>query len=519
MSIGADWRQISPGNGASIANGAAGGGSAGSGAAEQLVDGAEEGRSFSEYMFGKDGFEFTDFLDVINPLQHIPGVGMVYRSITGDELGNGARVVGGGLFGGIFGLAGAAVDAVVDLATGEDTGAHIMAMFEGDEAPADQPLMADASLEGGPTGGASDLVLPWMVGDRSMAGEDGLPVDPAEQATITDAAPVAGVETLAMNEQQGTETQTGTTAYNAADLVTPWGGAVSNANAAAAYGAVKPVASSAVSNAQTLTQSVARQQVAPSAASMSAGDDPAIQTAQRLLAKAGDDVAGTNIDAQDADPAELAVAIARAGQSDIASNMTMRTAEDSRNGHQGMIQRASFSSENGDTVWARAQSSGRLSRGTSQFGVAPEIAAREAKYAKIKQGDVTKPANSQEAGSGQQGPLSAAEMAARFNAALGRDRAQTMANNAVASTNAVAQDKPASGQQIQRDDRANLERDIARNESADSAEMVHPLMEKAQSHSNSDAPVGVWFSQTMMDGLKKYQAMQEGRQQPADNSI
>ncbi|HBS21539.1 hypothetical protein, partial [Thalassospira sp.] len=166
-----------------------------------------------------------------------------------------------------------------------------------------------------------------------------------------------------------------------------------------------------------------------------------------------------------------------------------------------------------------AQSSGRLSRGTSQFGVAPEIAAREAKYAKIKQGDVTKPANSQEAGSGQQGPLSAAEMAARFNAALGRDRAQTMANNAVASTNAVAQDKPASGQQIQRDDRANLERDIARNESADSAEMVHPLMEKAQSHSNSDAPVGVWFSQTMMDGLKKYQAMQEGRQQPADNSI
>ncbi|HBN49415.1 MAG TPA: hypothetical protein DD465_09550, partial [Thalassospira sp.] len=77
MSIGADWRQISPGNGASIANGAAGSGSAGSSAAEQLVDGVEEGRSFSEYMFGKDGFEFTDFLDVINPLQHIPGVGMV----------------------------------------------------------------------------------------------------------------------------------------------------------------------------------------------------------------------------------------------------------------------------------------------------------------------------------------------------------------------------------------------------------------------------------------------------------
>lgn len=81
-------------------------------------------------MFGEDGFEFTDVLDVINPLQHIPGVGMIYRSLTGDEIGNGARVAGGGLFGGVFGLAGAAIDAVVDAVTGDDTGSHVMAFVE-----------------------------------------------------------------------------------------------------------------------------------------------------------------------------------------------------------------------------------------------------------------------------------------------------------------------------------------------------------------------------------------------------
>ena len=36
--------------------------------------------------FGKDGFTFLDFLDVINPLQHIPIISSVYRSITNDSI-------------------------------------------------------------------------------------------------------------------------------------------------------------------------------------------------------------------------------------------------------------------------------------------------------------------------------------------------------------------------------------------------------------------------------------------------
>jgi hypothetical protein len=36
--------------------------------------------------FGEDGFGFDDFLDIINPLQHLPPISLVYRELTGDEI-------------------------------------------------------------------------------------------------------------------------------------------------------------------------------------------------------------------------------------------------------------------------------------------------------------------------------------------------------------------------------------------------------------------------------------------------
>lgn len=50
---------------------------------------------------------FSEFLDVINPLQHIPGVSHVYRALTGDEISSGARAGGNmlyGLLGGPLGM-------------------------------------------------------------------------------------------------------------------------------------------------------------------------------------------------------------------------------------------------------------------------------------------------------------------------------------------------------------------------------------------------------------------------------
>lgn len=55
---------------------------------------------------------FGDMVDVVNPLQHIPLVGHLYRGISGDEIGPGARFLGGGLYGGPIGAGGALVSLV-----------------------------------------------------------------------------------------------------------------------------------------------------------------------------------------------------------------------------------------------------------------------------------------------------------------------------------------------------------------------------------------------------------------------
>ncbi len=73
------------------------------------------------------GFTFHDFLNIINPLQHIPVVSTIYREITGDTLKPISNILGGALFGGVIGLASSAVDAIVQETTGKDIGAHIMA--------------------------------------------------------------------------------------------------------------------------------------------------------------------------------------------------------------------------------------------------------------------------------------------------------------------------------------------------------------------------------------------------------
>lgn len=84
-----------------------------------------------------EGFGFFDFLDMINPLQHIPVVSTLYRQITGDEMGQMARVVGGGLFGGGIGLIAAVADITVKQMTGDYTGDLVMAALSDEQKPAD----------------------------------------------------------------------------------------------------------------------------------------------------------------------------------------------------------------------------------------------------------------------------------------------------------------------------------------------------------------------------------------------
>lgn len=78
---------------------------------------------------------FSDLLDFINPLQHIPVVSTLYREATGDSISSAARIIGGGIFGGIPGLVASAANAVLDAATGQDAGEIMMSALKDISSP------------------------------------------------------------------------------------------------------------------------------------------------------------------------------------------------------------------------------------------------------------------------------------------------------------------------------------------------------------------------------------------------
>jgi hypothetical protein len=85
-------------------------------------------------LISNDALSFKDVLDTINPLQQLPVVGTVYRSVTGDTISTISRLVGGAILGGPIGFMVAALSAGFEAATGGDIGEHMLAMASGDEA-------------------------------------------------------------------------------------------------------------------------------------------------------------------------------------------------------------------------------------------------------------------------------------------------------------------------------------------------------------------------------------------------
>jgi hypothetical protein len=99
----------------------------------------------SEEFFGEDGLTFEDVLDLINPLQHIPVVSTLYRSITGDEISHGARIFGGALYGGPIGLVSAVANSALDQVAGGDMGALALDMIEGDQGDSKPVMVAEVA--------------------------------------------------------------------------------------------------------------------------------------------------------------------------------------------------------------------------------------------------------------------------------------------------------------------------------------------------------------------------------------
>ena len=99
---------------------------------------------------------FGDFLDMINPLQHIPVLSSLYRAATGDTISPISRVAGDTLYGGIMGLASAGLSALGAIGDevitagngGQSVSSTVMAALFGSPDPtnkADEIQVADAS--------------------------------------------------------------------------------------------------------------------------------------------------------------------------------------------------------------------------------------------------------------------------------------------------------------------------------------------------------------------------------------
>ena len=84
-----------------------------------------------ELFLGPDGkFGWDDFIDIINPLQHIPVVAQVYRAVTGDEAYALSNFIGAAPFGPLS-VANAVVDTVIRGQTGRDAGTDLAAQVLG----------------------------------------------------------------------------------------------------------------------------------------------------------------------------------------------------------------------------------------------------------------------------------------------------------------------------------------------------------------------------------------------------
>ena len=79
-------------------------------------------------MWSHGSFSFKDLIDIVNPLQHLPVIGSIYRYLTGDEPSVGTRVIGDALYGGPIGFGVSVVsNALLTNESGQDLGERLLA--------------------------------------------------------------------------------------------------------------------------------------------------------------------------------------------------------------------------------------------------------------------------------------------------------------------------------------------------------------------------------------------------------
>jgi hypothetical protein len=76
---------------------------------------------------------FHHLLDVINPLQHLPVIGTIYRAITGEHIGSVEKIAGDTLYGGMWGAISSVADVAFEGITGKNFEDTVLALFKSDD--------------------------------------------------------------------------------------------------------------------------------------------------------------------------------------------------------------------------------------------------------------------------------------------------------------------------------------------------------------------------------------------------
>ena len=111
----------------------------------------ETKKTASFELFGADGFTTSDAIDIVNPLQHLPIIGPLYREFTGDSLDPFSRIVGNTLFFGTFGAAFSSINVAIEVMTGKDMVSNVIAEINDENAKTTEPKTASTGSISLPT--------------------------------------------------------------------------------------------------------------------------------------------------------------------------------------------------------------------------------------------------------------------------------------------------------------------------------------------------------------------------------
>jgi hypothetical protein len=95
--------------------------------------------------------------DVINPLQHLPVIGTIYRAITGEHLDPVEKIAGDTLYGGVWGAISSVADVAFEGLTGKSFEDTALALFKG---------------HGGPKVASTKVTAPSITGNASLPSSD-----------------------------------------------------------------------------------------------------------------------------------------------------------------------------------------------------------------------------------------------------------------------------------------------------------------------------------------------------------